>query len=70
LPVHGLLCASAFLQVVVVASFQRPARDGNSDVGTKPLCSGLLQPRARARGEIRKKKSMEQGAGVVQEPTC
>ena len=36
------LCASAFLQVVVADSFQRPARDGNSDVETKPVCSGLL----------------------------
>jgi len=34
------LCTSAFLQVVVAVSFQRPARDGN--VETKPVCSGLL----------------------------
>jgi len=27
-----------------MASFQRPARDGNSDVEPKPVCSGLLQP--------------------------
>jgi len=26
----------------MVAFFQRPARDGNSDVETKPVCSGLL----------------------------
>jgi len=37
------LCASAFLQVVVAASFQRPARDDNGNVETKPVCSGLLQ---------------------------
>jgi len=41
---RATLCASAFLQVVVAASFQRLARDGNSDVETKPVCSGLLQP--------------------------
>jgi len=37
------LCASAFLQVLVVVSFQRPARDGNGNVETKPVCRGLLQ---------------------------
>jgi len=37
------LCASAFLQVVVVVSFQRPARDDIGNVETKPVCSGLLQ---------------------------
>jgi len=37
------LCASAFLQVVVAASFQRPGRDDNGNVETKPFCSGLLQ---------------------------
>ena len=40
---RATLCASAFLQVVVAASFPRPARDGNSDVKTKPVCSGLLR---------------------------
>jgi len=40
---RATLCASAFLQVVVAASFQRPPRDGNSDVETKPVCSGVLQ---------------------------
>ena len=37
------LCASAFLQVVVAVFFQRPARDDNGNVKTKPVCSGLLQ---------------------------
>jgi len=36
------LCASAFLQVVVAVSFQRPARDDKGNVETKPVCSGLL----------------------------
>jgi len=36
------LCASAFLQVVVAVSFQRPARDDNGNVETKPVCSYLL----------------------------
>jgi len=44
---RATLCASAFLQVVVAASFQRPARDGNSNVETKPVCSGLLQYQSR-----------------------
>jgi len=39
---HTYLCTSAFLQVVVAASFQRPARDDNDNVKTKPVCSGLL----------------------------
>jgi len=41
---RATLCASAFLQVVVAVSFQRPARDGNGNVETKPVCSGLLHP--------------------------
>ena len=40
---RATLCASAFLQVVVAASFQRPARDDNDNVETKPVCSSLLQ---------------------------
>ena len=39
---RATLCASAFLQVVVAVSFQRPARDDNGNVETKPVCSGLL----------------------------
>ena len=35
------LCASAFLQVLVMF-FQRPGRDDNGNVETKPVCSGLL----------------------------
>ena len=37
------LCASTFLQVIVAVSFQRPARDDNGNVETKPVCSSLLQ---------------------------
>jgi len=37
------LCASAFLQVIVAVSFQRPARDDNGNVEKKTVCSGLLQ---------------------------
>jgi len=40
---HASLCTSAFLQVVVAVSFQRPARDDNGNVETKPVCSDLLQ---------------------------
>jgi len=36
------LCASAFLQVIVAVSFQRPARDDNGNVETKTAYSGLL----------------------------
>jgi len=40
---RATLCASAFLQVIVAVSFQRPARDDNGNVETKPVCSSLQQ---------------------------
>ena len=43
---RATLCTSAFLQVVVAASFQRPERDDNGNVEAKPVCSGLLQHHA------------------------
>jgi len=39
---RATLCTSALLQVVVAVSFQRPARDDNGNVETKPVCSGVL----------------------------
>jgi len=39
---RATLCASTFLQVVVAVSFQKPARDDNGNVETKPVCSSLL----------------------------
>jgi len=42
-PSMGYSVRNCFLQVVVAVSFQRPARDDNGNVETKPVCSGLLQ---------------------------
>jgi len=39
---RATLCTSAFLQVVLAVSFQRPAKDDNGNVETKPICSGFL----------------------------
>jgi len=39
----AILCASAFLQVILAVSFQRPARDDNGNIEKKMVCSGLLQ---------------------------
>jgi len=38
---RATLCTSAFLQVIV-AVFQRPGRDDNGNVETKPACSAIL----------------------------
>jgi len=40
---RATLCASAFLQVIVAVSFQRPARHDNGNVEKKLVCSSLLQ---------------------------
>jgi len=51
------LCASTFLQVVVEASFQRPARDDNGNVEKKTVCSSLLHQHISNNSKTKRKRS-------------